>query len=274
VLTLDAGNFLEAVAAHQFIVVNFYAPWCYWSKKLAPEYEKAASILRSHDPPIVLAKIDASDRKNQDFTQKYGVVGYPTIKLLGNRGSTVQEYLGARDAESIVEYLKKQVGTASTEIKSGEYSPSSLADNNDGGKATAILFLRSGDDRFRDFKDQFLKALKQYSPNNIGFTMVDVSGPQVALQYFKLKESEVPLVFMEASTATYMKPNVEPDQILPWFKQYMDGTLEPYHKSAPVPEVSDQPVEKVAASNLNDVIFNSAKKGSLLILHFFCLKKF
>ena len=41
------------------------------------------------------------------------------------------------------------------------------------------------------------------------------------LQYFKLKESEVPLVFMEASTATYMKPNVEPDQILPWFKEYM-----------------------------------------------------
>ena len=100
------------------------------------QYEKAVSILCSHDPPIVLAKIDASDRKNQDFTQKYGVVGYPTIKLLGNRGSTVQEYLGARDAESIVEYLKKQVGTASTEIKSGEYSPSSLADNNDGGKAT------------------------------------------------------------------------------------------------------------------------------------------
>ena len=88
--------------------------------------------------------------------------------------------------------------------------------------------------------------------------MVDVSGPQVALQVFKknlnylflssysysssyflnskndpinvwckycsilsFKESEVPLIFMEASTATYMKPNVEPDQILPWFKQYM-----------------------------------------------------
>jgi protein disulfide-isomerase A1 len=27
VLTLDAGNFSEVVAAHQFIVVNFYAPW-------------------------------------------------------------------------------------------------------------------------------------------------------------------------------------------------------------------------------------------------------
>ncbi|RLN25581.1 protein disulfide isomerase-like 1-2 [Panicum miliaceum] len=222
-LTLDAGNFSEAVAAHQFIVVNFYAPWCYWSKKLAPEYKKAAFILRNHDPPIVLAKIDASGKKNKDFREKYHVAGYPTIKLLRNGGSSVQEYIGMRDAESIVKYLKKQVGTASTEIKSAEDAPSSITDNNGKGKgkATAILFLRSPHDRIREFKDQFFEAAKQYSPKNIGFTMVDVSGPQVALQ---------------------------------------DGTLEPYHKSAPVPEVSDQPVEKVAAKNPNDVIFNSANK--------------
>jgi len=30
VLTLDAGNFSEVVAKHQFIVVEFYAPWYVW----------------------------------------------------------------------------------------------------------------------------------------------------------------------------------------------------------------------------------------------------
>ena len=40
------------------------------------------------------------------------------------------------------------------------------------------------------------------------------------LQYFGLKESEVPLLFIQASTAKYNKPTVEPDQILPWLKEY------------------------------------------------------
>ena len=101
------------------------------------QYEKAASILRNHDPPILLAKIDASDGKNKDFIQKYRISGYPTIKLLRNKGSRMQLYLGARDAESIVKYLKKQVGPASAEIKPADDAPSSITDNHGKGKATA-----------------------------------------------------------------------------------------------------------------------------------------
>ena len=40
------------------------------------------------------------------------------------------------------------------------------------------------------------------------------------LQYFGLKESEVPLLFIQVSTTKYIKPTVEPDQILPWLKEY------------------------------------------------------
>ncbi|MCI49224.1 protein disulfide-isomerase-like, partial [Trifolium medium] len=77
-------------------------------------YEKAASILRSHETPIVLAKVDANEEKNRDLASEYDVKGFPTIKILRNGGNYVQEYKGPREADGIVEYLKKQSGPAST----------------------------------------------------------------------------------------------------------------------------------------------------------------
>ncbi|KAE8666487.1 Protein disulfide-isomerase [Hibiscus syriacus] len=118
VLTLDHSNFSDTVSKHDFIVVEFYAPWCGHCKNLAPEYEKAASILSKHDPPITLVKVDASEEVNRDLANEYEVKGFPTLKILRNGGKNAQEYKGPREADGIVEYLKKQSGPASTEIKS------------------------------------------------------------------------------------------------------------------------------------------------------------
>ncbi|TYG84214.1 hypothetical protein ES288_D01G232000v1 [Gossypium darwinii] len=117
VLTLDHSNFTDTVSKHDFIVVEFYAPWCGHCKHLAPEYEKAASILSKHGPPIFLAKVDADDEANKDLASQYDVKGYPTLQILRNGGKNVQEYKGPREADGIVEYLKKQSGAASVEIK-------------------------------------------------------------------------------------------------------------------------------------------------------------
>jgi len=120
VLTLDHSNFSDIVSKHDFIVVEFYAPWCGHCKKLAPEFEKAASILSSHDPPVILAKVDANEEVNKPLATEFEVQGFPTIKILRNGGKQAQEYKGPREADGIVDYLKKQSGPASAEIKSVE----------------------------------------------------------------------------------------------------------------------------------------------------------
>ncbi|KDP32815.1 hypothetical protein JCGZ_12107 [Jatropha curcas] len=128
VLTLDHSNFTDTISKHDFIVVEFYAPWCGHCKNLAPQYEKAASILASHDPPIFLAKVDANEESNKDIASQYDIKGFPTLKILRNGGKTVQEYKGPREADGIVEYLKKQSGPASVELKSAEEASNFIGD--------------------------------------------------------------------------------------------------------------------------------------------------
>ncbi|XP_015692131.1 protein disulfide isomerase-like 1-2 [Oryza brachyantha] len=361
VLALDAGNFSEVVAQHPFIVVEFYAPWCGHCKELAPEYEKAASGLRNNDPPVVLAKVDAYDERNKELKDKFGVYSYPTIKIIKNEGSDVRAYGGPRDADGIVEYLKKQVGPASLELRSAEAAVHSItdkgvilvgvfpefvgreyknfmavaekmradydffhtsdasilprgdqmvkgpivrlfkpfdelfADSEDFGEdalekfievsgfpmvvtydadptnhkfleryystpsAKAMLFVSFSDDRIESFKSQIHEAARQFSANNISFLIGDVADADRVFQYFGLRESDVPLLFVIASTGKYLNPTTDPDQIIPWLKQYIYGNLTPYVKSEPIPKVNDHPVKVVVADNIDDIVFNSGK---------------
>ncbi|OBS64550.1 hypothetical protein A6R68_06901 [Neotoma lepida] len=60
VLVLNDANFDNFVADKDTVLLEFYAPWCGHCKQFAPEYEKIASTLKDNDPPIAVAKIDAT----------------------------------------------------------------------------------------------------------------------------------------------------------------------------------------------------------------------
>ena len=68
----------------------------------------------------MLAKVDANEETNKALASEYEVRGYPTLKIIENKGEIVREYKGPRDANGIVAYLKKQVSPPSEEIKDSE----------------------------------------------------------------------------------------------------------------------------------------------------------
>ena len=68
---------------------------CGHCKRLAPEYEVAATELASADPPVPLAKVDCP--ANSDVCGRFGVTGYPTLKIFRG-GQFSADYGGPRSA--------------------------------------------------------------------------------------------------------------------------------------------------------------------------------
>jgi len=103
------------MADFDIALVKFYAPWCGHCKRLAPDFEKAATKLKSNDPPVFLIDVDCDSEK--DLCQKHSVSGYPTLKIF-RKGAISGDYDGPRDAEGIVKYMRGQAGPSAKELKS------------------------------------------------------------------------------------------------------------------------------------------------------------
>ncbi|KAJ8247491.1 hypothetical protein GJAV_G00247020 [Gymnothorax javanicus] len=145
VLEFTDDDFDSRIGDHELILVEFFAPWCGHCKRLAPEYEAAATRLKGKVP---LAKVDCT--ANSNVCGKYGVSGYPTLKIFRD-GEESGPYDGPRTADGIVSHLKKQAGPASVEIKTAAELEKFVGDRDasvvglfaDGGSTAQAEFLKA-----------------------------------------------------------------------------------------------------------------------------------
>jgi len=173
VLVLTKDNFDQAIKKYEYILVEFYAPWCGHCKALAPEYAKAATELKETDPNIKLGKLDATI--HSEVSTNYEVRGYPTLKLF--KDGKAAEYGGGRDSSSIVAWLRKRAGPAAKELKTAD----ELKEFQDSAEVVIVGHFKSADDA----KPYFEVAS---AVDDVPFALVYDSG---VAKESKLKENSV-----------------------------------------------------------------------------------
>ncbi len=125
VIIMTTDNFDEIVNSYEFVLVKFFAPWCGHCKKIAPEYKKAATVVKDYDTPIYLAEVDATIHK--DLQSRFDVKGFPTIKFF--IGGEPIEYKGGRDEAGIIQWLDKKTQPSTVEVIELEDAQKHISDN-------------------------------------------------------------------------------------------------------------------------------------------------
>ncbi|KAJ4848492.1 Protein disulfide-isomerase 5-3 [Turnera subulata] len=144
---LNSHNFDEYSHHYPILVVNFFAPWCYWSNRLKPSWEKAGRIVRErYDPEIdgriLMGKVDCTEEA--ELCRRHHIQGYPSIRIF-RKGSDVRDehghhdhesYYGDRDTESLVKTMEGLV--ASIPVESQRLALENKSENqNDSSKRPA-----------------------------------------------------------------------------------------------------------------------------------------
>jgi len=119
VVELTKDNFEEVVTNNEFVIVDFWAPWCGPCRSFAPTYEK---VSEDH-PDVVFAKVNTEDE--QEIAGHFQIRSIPTLMIFRDKiiifseagalpESGFRELVG-KAGELDMDEVRRQVAEQSTE---------------------------------------------------------------------------------------------------------------------------------------------------------------
>ncbi len=100
-----ASNFRDLVLASRTpVVVDFWAPWCVWCRKLAPIYEGLSTTMEGIT--FVTVNVDEEQR----LAQQYGISSLPTLKFFCG-GREIAELIGALPKNALAAKVREILDT-------------------------------------------------------------------------------------------------------------------------------------------------------------------
>ena len=93
----------KILEADQPVIVDFWAPWCTYCRRIAPAFDK---IAEQQEDKLVFAKVNVDE--TPEIAEKYGIDTIPTLLLFKNgavAGTIVAPDSKAKIETFIEEYL-------------------------------------------------------------------------------------------------------------------------------------------------------------------------
>lgn len=87
-------------------LILFHVGWCGHCKRFKPIWDKFAKKINGMNSSVKCYSEDCE--KNKNICNKYGITGYPTIKLIKANGDIVN-YKGSRTEADLMEFLRNEI---------------------------------------------------------------------------------------------------------------------------------------------------------------------
>ncbi|KAI7789705.1 hypothetical protein IRJ41_003491 [Triplophysa rosa] len=167
-------------------LVDFYAPWCGYCKKLEPVWQEVGAELTRSGSPVRVGKMDATAYSG--VASEFGVRGYPTIKLL--KGELAYNYKGPRTKDDIIEFANRVAGPAVRSLPSRQMFEHILKRHN-------VLFVYVGGES--PLKEKYIEVASEL----IVYTYFFYASEDILTESVTLPELPSVLVFKDGTYFTY-----------------------------------------------------------------------
>ncbi|KAF5098825.1 hypothetical protein D0Z00_001884 [Geotrichum galactomycetum] len=172
VIDVDDKTFQSVVVDSKVpSLVEIYASWCGHCKRLAPIWEELADAYTpaKGDKKVQIVKIDGDI--NRKISKKYGVTGFPTLKLFQPDG-TIEDVNVGRDFDSLSQFIKEKTGAPSSKPKKAPSAVVSLTNDNfdeiayNKDKTVIVAFTASWCGHCKSLKPEYQKASAVFKNDN------------------------------------------------------------------------------------------------------------
>ena len=152
IMTLE--NYQNILTSYDYVLIDFFLPWCGPCQKLAPEFSNAASRLKILNKSIALAQVNANEQ--QALVQKFTILEYPTLKFFAV--GIELPYKGGDTDDEIYKWMRLRAISSTRQLKSIENIEESTENNE-----MIIIYFGKQDECFKIFE----KVTKTY--DNLNF---------------------------------------------------------------------------------------------------------